>query len=57
MIKILGIVICYQDHMMIWLWISLYYQQDEVPVDKVKVISKEHISSPKLYYPEYIIIL
>ena len=70
-IKILGIVLCYQYQMMISLWISLsfwniikpfpflpcYYLQKKVTKDKEKVISKEHRSSPKIYYPEYIILI
>ena len=71
MIKILGMIICYQYWMMIWVWGSFsfknnskpcsslmcYYHSDELPKNKGKVILKEHISSPNLYHPEYMILL
>ena len=68
---ILGIVPYYQDQMMIWLWISLSFWNNRIPCtfllcwclqdegyeDKGKVFPLEHISSPKLLYPECIILL
>ena len=71
MIQILGLVFCYQYQMMIWLWRYLsiwnskkpftyllcYFMKDKVLKDKGELIMKEHISSPKIYYPEYTILL
>ena len=68
---ILGIVICYQDHMMTWLWRSLsswhsrkcfrlilcYYLQEDELENNGRVILRAHISYTKNYYPEYMILL
>ena len=65
------IVPCYQDQMMILLWISLSfwniriprpfliccYMQDEEHEDKEKLFSIEHRSSTMIYYPECMILL
>ena len=63
---ILGIVLCYQYQLMIWLCISLSFWNNRIPCtfllccflqdegyeDKQKVFSVEHRSYPKLSYPE-----
>ena len=60
---ILGIVLCYQDQLIIWLWISLSLWNNRIPYpfllccclqekgydDKGRVFSVEHRSSPKIY--------
>ena len=71
MSQILGIVLCCQDQLMIWLWISLSLCNNRIPCplllccclqfkgyeDKEKVFSVEHRYSPKLSYPECMILL